>query len=67
MGRVSNLRVVESLGSIVRLGWTGVAGATQYRIIILNTEGFTVRPNLIQRPRLNESVLVKGMCFMVYQ
>lgn len=39
MGRVSNLRVVESLGSTVRLGWTGVAGATQYRIIILNTEG----------------------------
>lgn len=38
MGRVSNLRVVESLGSTVRLGWTGVAGATQYRIIILNTE-----------------------------
>lgn len=39
MGRVSNLRVVESLGSTVRLGWTGVAGATQYRIIILNEEG----------------------------
>lgn len=39
MGRVSNLRVVESLGSTVRLGWTGVAGATQYRIIILNTDG----------------------------
>lgn len=39
VGSVSNLRVVESLGSTVRLGWTGVAGATQYRIIILNTEG----------------------------
>lgn len=38
VGKVSNLRVVESLGSTVRLGWTGVAGATQYRIIILNTE-----------------------------
>ncbi|KAM7422509.1 hypothetical protein PAMA_010518 [Pampus argenteus] len=38
VGRVSNLRVVESLGSIARLGWTGVAGATQYRIVILNTE-----------------------------
>lgn len=38
VGRVSNLRVVESLGSTARLGWTGVAGATQYRIIILNTE-----------------------------
>ncbi|XP_059186339.1 collagen alpha-1(VII) chain [Centropristis striata] len=41
VGRVSNLRVVESLGSTARLGWTGVAGATQYRIIILNTEGGT--------------------------
>lgn len=39
VGKVSNLRVVETLGSTVRLGWTGVAGATQYRIIILNTEG----------------------------
>ncbi len=39
VGRVSNLRVVESLGSTARLGWTGVTGATQYRIIILNTEG----------------------------
>lgn len=39
VGKVSDLRVVESLGSTVRLGWTGVAGATQYRILILNTEG----------------------------
>lgn len=39
VGKVSNLRVVETLGSTVRLGWTGVAGATQYRIIILNPEG----------------------------
>uniref|UniRef100_A0A3B4YV77 Collagen, type VII, alpha 1 n=1 Tax=Seriola lalandi dorsalis TaxID=1841481 RepID=A0A3B4YV77_SERLL len=41
VGRVSNLRVVESLGSTVRLGWIGVAGATQYRIIILNTDAGT--------------------------
>ncbi|XP_026069082.1 collagen alpha-1(VII) chain-like isoform X1 [Carassius auratus] len=38
VGPVTNLRVVDSLGNIVRLGWTGVAGATQYNIIILNTE-----------------------------
>uniref|UniRef100_A0A3P9NZX5 Collagen type VII alpha 1 chain n=1 Tax=Poecilia reticulata TaxID=8081 RepID=A0A3P9NZX5_POERE len=38
IGSVSNLRVVESLGSTVRIGWTGVAGATQYRIVILNSE-----------------------------
>lgn len=34
--------MVESLGSTVRLGWTGVAGATKYRIIILNEEGTAV-------------------------
>ncbi|XP_035379953.1 collagen alpha-1(VII) chain [Electrophorus electricus] len=38
VGRVSNLQVLESFGNIVRLGWTGVAGATQYNILILNTE-----------------------------
>uniref|UniRef100_A0A8C8EQ70 Collagen, type VII, alpha 1 n=1 Tax=Oncorhynchus tshawytscha TaxID=74940 RepID=A0A8C8EQ70_ONCTS len=41
VGSVSNLRVVESLGSTVRLGWTGVAGATQYRILMVNTEAQT--------------------------
>ncbi|XP_056606993.1 LOW QUALITY PROTEIN: collagen alpha-1(VII) chain [Triplophysa dalaica] len=38
VGRVTNLRVVETLGNIVRLGWTGVSGATQYDIVILNTQ-----------------------------
>ncbi|XP_016371384.1 collagen alpha-1(VII) chain [Sinocyclocheilus rhinocerous] len=38
VGPVTNLRVVDSLGNIIRLGWTGVSGATQYNIIILNTE-----------------------------
>ncbi|XP_066555651.1 collagen alpha-1(VII) chain [Amia ocellicauda] len=41
VGSVSNLRVVESVGSTVRVGWTGVAGATQYRIRVLNTEAGT--------------------------
>uniref|UniRef100_A0A9J7ZDD9 Collagen, type VII, alpha 1 n=1 Tax=Cyprinus carpio carpio TaxID=630221 RepID=A0A9J7ZDD9_CYPCA len=41
VGPVTNLRVVDSLGNIIRLGWTGVAGATQYNIIILNTESNT--------------------------
>lgn len=38
VGPVTNLRVVDSLGNIIRLGWTGVSGATQYNILILNTE-----------------------------
>ncbi|KAK2889366.1 hypothetical protein Q8A67_014741 [Cirrhinus molitorella] len=37
-GRVTNLRVVDTLGNIIRVGWTGVTGATQYNIVILNTE-----------------------------
>lgn len=38
VGRITNLRVVEIVGRTVRLAWTGVAGATQYNILILNTE-----------------------------
>ncbi|XP_073810467.1 collagen alpha-1(VII) chain isoform X1 [Danio rerio] len=41
VGPVTNLRVVDSLGNIIRIGWTGVTGATQYDIIILNTESNT--------------------------
>ncbi|XP_051270453.1 collagen alpha-1(VII) chain isoform X3 [Dicentrarchus labrax] len=47
VGKVSNLGVVETLGSTVRLGWTGVAGATQYRIVILNTEAGTEEIRII--------------------
>ncbi|XP_028680004.2 collagen alpha-1(VII) chain isoform X1 [Erpetoichthys calabaricus] len=35
---VTNLRVLETTGNIVRLGWTGVTGATAYRIQITNSE-----------------------------
>ncbi|KAG7326181.1 hypothetical protein KOW79_009582 [Hemibagrus wyckioides] len=38
IGRVTNLRVVEITGRTVRLAWTGVAGATQYNIIIIDGE-----------------------------
>lgn len=41
VGKVSELRVLETLGSTVRLGWTGVVGATLYRIIITNSEAGT--------------------------
>ncbi|XP_058844205.1 collagen alpha-1(VII) chain-like isoform X2 [Acipenser ruthenus] len=39
VGSVTDLRVVETLGSTVQLGWTGVAGATAYRIQISSSEG----------------------------
>ncbi|KAK3575599.1 hypothetical protein QTP86_031146 [Hemibagrus guttatus] len=38
IGRVSSLRVVEITGRTVRLAWTGVAGATQYNIVIIDRE-----------------------------
>ncbi|MBN3274147.1 CO7A1 protein, partial [Polyodon spathula] len=39
VGSVTGLRVLETLGSTVQLGWTGVAGATAYRIQISSSEG----------------------------
>ncbi|XP_060723226.1 collagen alpha-1(VII) chain [Tachysurus vachellii] len=38
VGRVTNLRVVEITGRSVRVAWTGVTGATQYNIVITDTE-----------------------------
>ncbi|KAI5109494.1 collagen alpha-1(VII) chain isoform X4 [Silurus meridionalis] len=38
VNKVTNLRVVETRGRIVRLAWTGVAGATKYNILIINKQ-----------------------------
>lgn len=46
VGRVTNLRVVDSLGNIIQIGWTGVSGATQYNINIRNTECENIIPFL---------------------
>lgn len=39
MGAVSDLRLIEDLGRRVRLGWTGVPGATEYKVTVRNTQG----------------------------
>lgn len=39
MGTVSDLRLIEDLGRRVRLGWTGVPGATEYKVTVRNTQG----------------------------
>nr|XP_014341886.1 PREDICTED: collagen alpha-1(VII) chain [Latimeria chalumnae] len=37
-GTVSNLRVIDTRGNRVQLGWIGVPGATEYKITIRNSE-----------------------------
>lgn len=39
MGSISDLRIIETLGNRVRLAWTGVRGATGYKIVLRNTQG----------------------------
>lgn len=39
MGTVSNLRLIEESGRQVRLGWTGVPGATEYKVVVRNNQG----------------------------
>lgn len=39
LGAVSDLRVVEESGRRVRLSWTGVAGATEYKVVVRNNQG----------------------------
>lgn len=39
VGTVSNLRLVEEVGKRVRLSWAGVPGATEYKVVVRNTQG----------------------------
>lgn len=39
MGAVSDLRLIEESGRRVRLGWTGVPGATEYKVVVRNNQG----------------------------
>lgn len=39
MGAVSDLRLIEESGRQVRLGWTGVPGATEYKVVVRNSQG----------------------------
>lgn len=42
MGTVSDLRLVEEAGRRVRLSWTGVPGATEYKVVVRNNQGESV-------------------------
>lgn len=39
VGAVTNLRLVEEVGKRARLSWTGVPGATEYKVVVRNTQG----------------------------
>lgn len=39
MGAVTDLRLLEDMGRRVRLGWTGVPGATEYKVTVRNAQG----------------------------
>ena len=42
VGAVSDLRLVEEAGRRMRLGWTGVLGATEYKVVVRNNQGESV-------------------------
>ncbi|XP_028823049.1 collagen alpha-1(VII) chain isoform X2 [Denticeps clupeoides] len=67
VGRVSNLRVVESLRGYVRLGWDGVVGATQYLILVINTESGSEDKNsiLANQTALDLRGLTEGVSYRV--
>ncbi|MEE6502220.1 hypothetical protein FKM82_004446, partial [Ascaphus truei] len=39
IGTITNLRVVETAGSRVRFSWTGIQGASEYKIVIRSADG----------------------------
>ena len=42
VGAVSDLQLVEESGRWVRLGWTGVPGATEYKVVVRDSQGESV-------------------------
>ncbi|XP_062854213.1 collagen alpha-1(VII) chain [Trichomycterus rosablanca] len=67
VGIVTDLRVLETFGSTVRLGWIRVLGATQYSILILNTES-GLEQNLVvpgNQTTVDLSDLIEGVSYSV--
>lgn len=42
VGTVSDLRLVEEAGRRVRLSWSAVPGATEYKVVVRNNQGESV-------------------------
>ncbi|KAM6470386.1 collagen alpha-1(VII) chain [Liasis olivaceus] len=57
VGSISNLRIVETIGSRVRLSWLGVQGATGYKIVVRNMQDGTERVRHIPGSQTTEDLV----------
>nr|XP_048713923.1 collagen alpha-1(VII) chain isoform X3 [Caretta caretta] len=47
VGSISDLRVIDTVGKRIRLAWTGVPGATEYKIVLRSSQDGTDRTRQI--------------------
>ncbi|XP_018114574.1 collagen alpha-1(VII) chain isoform X2 [Xenopus laevis] len=59
VGIVTNLRVIEAVGRRVRLAWTGVSAATEYRVVIRSADGTFERTRRI--PGTQNTIEIDGL------
>ncbi|NXD66125.1 CO7A1 protein, partial [Eolophus roseicapillus] len=67
VGAVSDLRVLEESGRWLRLGWTGVPGATEYKVVVRNSQDGTERTRRIpgSQTGLELGDLREGIAYLV--
>ncbi|KAJ7406919.1 hypothetical protein WISP_130785 [Willisornis vidua] len=67
VGAVSDLRLVEESGRWVRLSWTGVPGATEYKVVVRNNQDGTERTRRIpgSQTGLELGDLREGITYLV--
>ncbi|KYO29739.1 collagen alpha-1(VII) chain isoform B [Alligator mississippiensis] len=67
VGSVSNLRILETVGRRVRLAWLGVPGATEYKIVVRNSQDGTERMRRIpsSQTTLDLDDLKEGVVYVV--
>ncbi|XP_078241389.1 collagen alpha-1(VII) chain isoform X4 [Pogona vitticeps] len=57
VGTVSDLRILETTGNRVRLAWTGLPGATGYKIVLRNTQDGTEKVRRIPGSQTTEDLV----------
>ncbi|NXC79092.1 CO7A1 protein, partial [Cercotrichas coryphoeus] len=67
VGAVSDLRLAEESGRRVRLSWTGVPGATEYKVVVRNNQDGTERTRRIpgSQTGLELGDLREGITYLV--
>ncbi|XP_065543694.1 collagen alpha-1(VII) chain [Lathamus discolor] len=67
VGAVSDLRVLEESGRWLRLGWTGVPGATEYKVVVRNSQDGTERTRRVpgSQTGLELGDLREGIAYLV--